>query len=496
MTTDQWYSPLLGLSQRLPPSNVQAEQALLGALMANNGAFARIADFLRKEHFADPIHGRVFEAIEQRILEGRLADAVTIKQDFENTGVLEEVGGTQYLAQLLGAMVGIISAGEYGRTIHDTWLRRELIAVGESIVNNAFGADSALSGVQQIEWAERALADIRVDGARRDRLMTLGEAVSAAIRQSERAYKDGVSPALLTGFATFDRGSGGLWPGDFSLLGGLPGAGKTALAVQVGCSIAERRYAAAIAQGATQEEALRQPGVAIFELEMSAEELGARVTAARASVSVERLRRGELDIALAEKLLFVERSVAGLPLRIHDCTATSMRLLGAKVRMHLRRQPEVCVIVDHLLVADTDNDRRGGTGHDANSVSKAAREIKQVARDTGLPFLVLTHVGRSTRARPNPRPTMSDVKWGGEGDADNVFFVHRPIMFMSNDPPAKERRWTDEQYAQARLNWMNERDRAATLAELVVDKRRMGPTGVYKMHFDGPTTTFSEWITP
>ena len=166
-------SPLLGLSQRLPPSNVQAEQALLGALLANNRAYERVSEFLAPEHFADPIHGRIFQAIARRIEAGQLADAVTLKAEFEHSGVLEEVGGTAYLAQLLTAMVGIINAGEYGRAVHDAWLRRQLIDIGETVVNNAFGADAELDGAQQIEAAEQSLFQLATDGARRRRLRHL-----------------------------------------------------------------------------------------------------------------------------------------------------------------------------------------------------------------------------------------------------------------------------------------------------------------------------------
>src|SRR3954463_6260597 len=157
-------SPLLGLSQRLPPSNVQAEQALLGALLANNKAYERVSEFLSPEHFADPIHGRIYQAIARRIEAGQLADAVTLKAEFEHSGILEEVGGVAYLAQLLTAMVGIINAGEYGRAIHDAWLRRELIELGEVVVNNAFGADAELDGKAQIEMAEGQLFSLATKG--------------------------------------------------------------------------------------------------------------------------------------------------------------------------------------------------------------------------------------------------------------------------------------------------------------------------------------------
>ena len=182
-------SPLLGLSQRLPPSNVQAEQALLGALLANNRAYERVSEFLAPEHFADPIHGRIYQAIVRRIEAGQLADAVTLKAEFEHSGVLEEVGGTAYLAQLLTAMVGIINAGEYGRAIHDAWLRRQLIDIGETVVNNAFGADAELDGAQQIEAAEHSLFQLATDGAVAGGFVSFERALTEAIHGAERAFK-------------------------------------------------------------------------------------------------------------------------------------------------------------------------------------------------------------------------------------------------------------------------------------------------------------------
>ncbi|MBV8577537.1 MAG: replicative DNA helicase, partial [Acetobacteraceae bacterium] len=180
-------SPLLGLSQRLPPSNLQAEQALLGALLANNKAYERVSEFLAPEHFADPVHGRVFQAIARRIEAGQLADAVTLKAEFEHAGVLEEVGGTAYLAQLLTSMVGIINAGEYGRAVHETWMRRQLIDIGETVVNNAFGADPELDGPKQIESAEQALFDLAHDGGTSGGFVSFERALTEAIQGAERA---------------------------------------------------------------------------------------------------------------------------------------------------------------------------------------------------------------------------------------------------------------------------------------------------------------------
>src|ERR1700710_422425 len=191
---DQIASPLLGLSQRVPPSNLQAEQALLGALLANNKAYERVSDFLAPEHFADPMHGRIFQAIARRVEAGQLADAVTLKAEFEHAGILEEVGGTAYLTQLLTAMVGIINAGDYGRAILDTWMRRQLIDIGGTGVNNASGADPELDGALQIEAAEQSLFDLAADNGTGGGFITFERALTDAIMGAERAFRQCVRP--------------------------------------------------------------------------------------------------------------------------------------------------------------------------------------------------------------------------------------------------------------------------------------------------------------
>ena len=181
------------------PPTCRPEQALLGALLANNKAYERVSEFLASEHFADPIHGRIFQAIARRVEAGQLADAVTLKAEFEHSGVLEEVGGTAYLAQLLTAMVGIINAGEYGRAIHDAWLRRQLIDIGETVVNNAFGADPELDGPKQIEAAEQALFELATDGGSDGGFVTFERALTEAIQGAERAFR---RPGSVSGLST------------------------------------------------------------------------------------------------------------------------------------------------------------------------------------------------------------------------------------------------------------------------------------------------------
>src|SRR4029077_8081396 len=269
-------SPLLGLSQRLPPSNLQAEQALLGALLANNRAYERVSEFLAPEHFADPIHGRIYQAIVRRIEAGQLADAVTLKAEFEHSGVLEGVGGTAYLAQLLSAMVGIINASEYARTIHDSWLRRQLIDIGETVVNNAFGADPELDGSGQMEAAEQSLFQLATEGGGNDGgFVAFETALIEAIKGAERAFhQSGHVTGLTTGLRDIDAKLGGMHPSDLLILAGRPGMGKSALATKMAFGAAK-----SLMEQVRQEDPNAQPKrqVAIFSLEMSAEQLATRL---------------------------------------------------------------------------------------------------------------------------------------------------------------------------------------------------------------------------
>ena len=197
---------LVGISQRLPPQNEQAEQALLGALLANNKAYERVSEFLAPEHFADPIHGRIYQAIQRRIEAGQLADAVTLRAEFQHSGVLDEVGGPAYLATLLSAMVGIINAGEYGKVIHDAFLRRQLIDLGEVVVNRAFGTDSELDAKQQLEAAEQALFDLATQGSVEGGFVPFARALTEAVNLAEHAMSrgEGIS-GLPSGLRDFDR---------------------------------------------------------------------------------------------------------------------------------------------------------------------------------------------------------------------------------------------------------------------------------------------------
>ena len=340
------HSPLLGLSQRQPPSNQQAEQALLGALLANNKAYERVSEFLSPEHFVDPVHGRIYQAIVRRVEAGQLADAVTLKAEFEHSGLLDEVGGTPYFAQLLMAMVGIINAGEYGRAVHDAWLRRQLIDIGEVVVNNAFGMEAELDGRQQIELAESELFRLATQGGNDGGFVTFERALTDAILGAERAFRRaGHVSGLSTGLRDLDKKTGGLHPSDLMILAGRPGMGKTALATKIAFGAA---HALVREARSADPNALPKGSVAVFSLEMSAEQLATRLLAEEARVSGDRIRRGEIGQKDFDRFVQVSREIAGLPLHIDDTPAITLSALRTRCRRLKRTKGLSLVVIDYL----------------------------------------------------------------------------------------------------------------------------------------------------
>ncbi len=487
---------IFGLSARQPPSNMQAEQSLIGAILCNNKAFDRVADFLEAEHFFDPVHQRIYQRISERILSGEIADAVTLKNDFEASGVLDDVGGTAYLASLLTAMVGIIQAAEYGRAIYDCWIRRRLIELGSNVVDSAFNAQPGMDAVKQIEMAERALGDLVAGDGRRSRTLSVGEAIIEAMAESEAIARGERQAGYRSRLQPFDEALGGLWPKTMVLLAGVPGAGKTALALQVAYMIARNLRNDALAAGRTPEEAMRIPGVLFISLEMSAAELGLRMVAWLAGVPMAVIREGRADWVHVRNLAAAQREAATVPLHIIDCVGLSVGLLGAKVRMEARRRPAVVVMVDHLLVLDNDDPRARDGGLSPGMVMKATKDLKRLTGALNVCMVVLTHLSRDHLRRVNPRPNMSDLKLGGEGDADAIMLLYRPEDAMDRTPPKRTPKEGAERYKQRLDEHENDLAAVKNLVELIVPKNRQGPKGVTRARIDGATTSFSSWDEP
>ncbi len=419
-------TPLLGLSQRMPPSNIQAEQALLGALLANNKAYERVAEFLAAEHFADPIHGRIFQSIQRRVDSGQLADPITLRAEYEHTGVLDEVGGTAYLAQLLGAMVGIINAGEYGRAIHDSWLRRQLIDVGEEVVNNAFGADPELDGLQQVEAAEQKLFDMADKGSTGGGFIAFQHALTTAIQGAERAFhRSGHVSGLSTGLRDLDKKLGGMHPSDLMVLAGRPGMGKTALATKIAFGAARALLAEARSDD---ENRMPKGSVAFFSLEMSAEQIALRMLAEESRVSGDRIRRGDIGQRDFDKFVQVSREIAGLPLHIDETPGISIAALRTRCRRLKRTAGLSLVVVDYLQLMRPS----AGTRPESRvlEISQFTQGLKAIAKEMAIPVIALSQLSRAVEQREDKRPQLADLRDSGtiEQDADSVMFVYRDAI--------------------------------------------------------------------
>jgi replicative DNA helicase len=483
-------SPLLGMSQRLLPSNVPAEQALLGALLANNKAYERVSEFLAPEHFADPIHGRIYQAIARRCEAGQIADPVMLRAEFEHSGVLEEVGGTPYLAQLLGAMVGIINAGDYGKAIHDAWIRRQLIDIGEVTVNRAFGSEPELSGIDQIASSEQALFNLATRGGAEGGLITFEKALTMAIDIAATAHKNqGSVSGLDTGLRDLNKKMGGLHPSDLIILAGRPGMGKTALATKIAFGAAKALLANARADN---PNAMAKKAIAIFSLEMSSEQLATRLLAEEARVSADRIRRGEINQKDFDNFVAVSRNISQLPLVIDDTPALTLSALRTRCRRLKRTDGLGLIVIDYLQLmrpaAGTKPENR------VLEISQITQGLKAIAKELAVPVLALSQLSRAVESREDKRPQLADLRESGtiEQDADVVMFVYRDEYYMQQKEPKIIAFENETKFHDAHQKWQSDMSSVYNKAELILAKQRHGPTGKIDLFFEGEFTRFAD----
>lgn len=413
---------------RHPPANIEAEQALLGALLTNNRAYDRVSDFLGGMHFASQVNGRLYDVIARRIEGGQLADPVTLRAELVNSDILESVGGITYLAKLLTSMVGIINAGDYGRTIYDAWIRRQLIDIGEEVVNKAFGKSSSLSGPDQIAAGEEALFRLATEKGQDGGFVEFGRALTSAIVTAEKAFQnEGHVTGLTSGLVDFDKKTGGFHPSDLLILAGRPAMGKTALATKMAFSAACALLDEAEAAG---QGAKPKGSVAIFSLEMSAEQLATRILSEQAKVSGERIRRGDIRQKEFDEFVRVSQKLARLPLVIDDTPAISLSAMRTRCRRLKRTKGLNLVVVDYLqLMRPT-----VGTRPESRvlEISMITQGLKAIAKELEVPVIALSQLSRQVESREDKRPMLSDLRESGsiEQDADAVMFVYRDEYYL------------------------------------------------------------------
>lgn len=475
---------------RVPPHNYEAEQALLGAILANNLVYDRVNEFLRPEHFADAVHGRIYAACGKLIQRGQIANVLTLKNMFDQDAALAEVGGAQYLARLAGAVVTIINAEDYGRTVHDLFLRRQLVDLGEEVVNEAFTHDIDLTAVDLIEKAEQQLYQLAETGQTEGGPRPLSESLAVAITMAEAAYKrDSHVTGVTTGLIDIDRRLGGLHPSDLLILAGRPSMGKTALATNIAFNAAKAYREEVDATG--QVRVVEGGKVAFFSLEMSAEQLATRILAEQVEISGDRIRRGEVREDDFPKFVHAAQELQRLPFFIDDTPALTVSALRTRARRLKRQHGLNLIVIDYLqLMRPT-----AGTRHDnrVQEVSDITRGLKAIAKELDVPVLALSQLSRAVEQREDKRPQLSDLRESGsiEQDADVVMFVYREQYYHERSEPAQRADESEEKFLERHDRWKERGEKVHNVAEVNIAKQRHGPVGTVQLQFSGIITKFS-----
>ncbi len=476
---------------RRVPHNIEAEMALLGAILVSPRAYERVADFLRQDHFALAEHRQIFEACSRLVERGQLADPVTLKSHLDQAGGLAEVGGPAYLNRLVDCAVTVINAGEYGRLVYDLYLRRELIGIGEDVVNRAYGGDLDEQATTQIEIAEQSLYDLASRGSYDGGFEAFAATMTAAIKMAEVAHKrQGQVSGVSTGLRDLDAKLGGLHPSDMVILAGRPSMGKTALATNIAFSAA-RRYSVERGEDG-KGEAVDGAVVGFFSLEMSAEQLATRVLAEQTKIPSDKIRRGMVANDKFTDLVLASRELQRLPIFIDDTPALSISAMRTRARRLQRQHGLGLIVIDYLqLIAPS-----GGSRHEnrVQELSEITRGLKAMAKDLNVPVLALSQLSRAVEQREDKRPQLADLRESGtiEQDFDVVMFIFREQYYLERAEPVQKADESQQKFNERYAAWTERCHDAANKAEVMIAKQRHGPIGNVKLFFEGEFTRFGD----
>jgi replicative DNA helicase len=468
---------------RSPPHNIEAEQALLGAILVNNEAFYRVSDFLEPKHFFEPIHQRIFELAGSLIRAGKIATPVTLKTflpaDFDVAGLTIN----QYLARLAAEATTIINAEDYARTVYDLSIRRDLITIGEDMVNLAYDSPVDATPSAHIEEAERKLYEIAETGRYDSGFQRFAQALTTAVDMAARAYqRDGNLSGLATGLTDLDSKMGGLQPSDLVILAGRPGMGKTALATNVAYNVAKAWAGEIRPDGhmATVNGGI----VGFFSLEMSAEQLATRIIAEQTGIPSNKIRRGAIDESDFEKIKDVSIELQNLPFYVDETGGLSVGQLAARARRLKRQRGLDLLVIDYLQLLQGTSRRLSDSR--VQEITEITTRLKALAKELNIPVLALSQLSRQVEARDDKRPQLSDLRESGsiEQDADVVLFVFREEYYhqMRKPTEANQEKFTE---------WLAEGERVEGKAEVIIGKQRHGPTGTVELSFDAAVTRFA-----
>ena len=454
------------------PNNIEAEQAVIGSILVSNEIFDEINTIISSINFYDPMHQKIFEAIESLIYKGMLANPITLKSYFEDEK--DDLNVPDYLVKVTKFSTSIRQAVEYSKIIYDMFVRRELIKISENTIDTAKLNDLSTTGQDIIEDSEKLLYELAEKGSSHSSLISFDKALRQTIDMASAAYKneEGIV-GVPTGLRDLDDRLGGLHKSDLIIIAGRPGMGKTALATNIAFNAAQKL------QNSEKEKA----SVAFFSLEMSSEQLSTRILAEQSKIKSNDIRRGRISDEQFDRFLETSKNISELPLYIDETPALTIAAMSNRARRIKRLHGLDLIIVDYIQLMRGSLNYKDGR---VQEVSEITQGLKAIAKELSIPVVALSQLSRQVEQRDNKKPQLSDLRESGsiEQDADVVMFVYRESYYLEN----KEPKPATVEHAE----WQAKMNEVSNLAELIIGKQRHGPTGNVFLEFEAMFTKFKD----
>ena len=452
------------------PNNIEAEQAVIGSILVSNDIFDEINTIISSVNFYDPMHQKIFDAVESLIYKGMLANPITLKNYFENEK--DELNIPEYLVKITKFSTSSRQSIEYSKLIYDLYVKRELIKISDNIIDTAKLNDLNNDGKQIIESFEKSLFDLAEGGSFSSSLVKFDEAMKQTIEMASNAYKneEGIV-GVPSGLRDLDDRLGGMHKSDLIIIAGRPSMGKTALATNIAFHAAKNI-----------QDKGEKSSIAFFSLEMSSEQLSTRILAEQSRIKSNDIRRGKISEEQFDKFIETSKNIAELPLYIDETPAITIAALSNRARRIKRVHGLDMIVVDYIQLMRGTNFKDGRV----QEISEITQGLKAIAKELSVPVLALSQLSRAVEQRDDKKPLLSDLRESGsiEQDADVVMFVFRESYYLKN----KEPRPATVEHAE----WQAKMNEISHLAELLILKQRHGPTGTIMLEFEEMFTKFKD----
>ena len=453
------------------PNNIDAEQAVIGSILVSNDIFDEISTIISSINFYDPMHQKIFEAIESLVYKGMLANPITLKNYFEDEK--DDLNVPEYLVKITKFSTSVRQAIEYSKIVYDMFVRRELIKISEQTIDSAKLSELDTSGQTIIENSERLLFDLAEKGSFNSSLVKFDEAMKQTIEMASAAYKneEGIV-GVPTGLRDIDDKLGGLHQSDLIIIAGRPSMGKTSLATNIAFNAAQKL-----------QESGKKSSIAFFSLEMSSEQLSTRIISEQARISSNDIRRGRISDEQFDKFLETSKNISELPLYIDETPAISIAAMSNRARRIKRLFGLDMIVVDYIQLMKGTTFNKDGR---VQEISQITQGLKAIAKELAIPVVALSQLSRQVEQRDDHKPQLSDLRESGsiEQDADVVMFVYREGYYLQR----KEPREATVEHAE----WQAKMNEVAHLAEILIGKQRHGPIGKVTLEFEERFTKFKD----